>query len=376
MYEATGTIMGQIKVESNCPGWSVAADKIEVALEEYVCLSDPYVTNDVCSLSVPVTIEPTNIVGEMLFNFEMDISQTRCKIPLKVKDPMALSDDYIGVQFGIKHAIVVTIDRPWYTFPVVSYTPVAIYSSEPAPTESLGGKLLTEGELEESIQTEIRAAYLTMDADDEADEDRIRAEFIADYEREVAKSSSVLDVEGYPCDECTFDFGCDCANIEDGIDGVLNIKGAKVPVESVELSLIKTETIDYHTQTCVIKSMSLMGKEGGEEVSELADFEDFKMRFGLGEVETQTCAPGEDGQAGLLSPTMGSRPSGTSNNFRKNWMEVKYSLKLSVSGKDRSKYWDTREIFLYRGMLPRCCAEEGAGRGAVKEPSSLGSDNV
>ena len=104
-----------------------------------------------------------------------DISQTRCCIPLTVQAPLLASDDYVGLQFGVKHAVVVTIKRPWYTFPVVSHHPVCIYTPEPAPTESIGHDHLNEDERNSAVQEEISEQYLAGGVGGEVDEDAIRA---------------------------------------------------------------------------------------------------------------------------------------------------------------------------------------------------------
>jgi hypothetical protein len=162
----------------------VEAGEINVSVEEYVCLSDPYVTNEICAITAPVTIDPEEITGEHLFNFEIDLSQSRCEIPLKCKDPMAYQEDYVGVNFGVKHALKVTIARPWYTFPVVHYRPIAIYDPVEKPAYSIGNKYESEDDLEHMIQTEIHAMYLAneisgdLTPEDSMNEEAIRSKFI------------------------------------------------------------------------------------------------------------------------------------------------------------------------------------------------------
>jgi hypothetical protein len=72
--------------------------------------------------------------------------------------------------------------------------------------------------------------------------------------------------------------------------------------------------------------MNLMPKsEDGEEGGDFTgDLDDVQIRFGLGEIDTQTCRPvGVAGTCGLFGISMSRRLSGTSNNVRKNAMEVK-----------------------------------------------------
>jgi len=85
----------------------------------------------------------------------------------------SMIEDYSGKQFGIKHAVVIDIARPWWTFDVQFYEPFAVYDcSKPAPFQSAGKKELTENELEQLITTEIQASYLIEEDDREEEEIR------------------------------------------------------------------------------------------------------------------------------------------------------------------------------------------------------------
>jgi hypothetical protein len=160
---------------------------------------------------------------------------------------------------------------------------------------------------------------------------------------------------------CTFDFGTNTASISGAISGVVTIKGMKVAVSKIELTLTKAETIDGTTEKIVIKSMDVTPKSS-EEDGELDDINELRIRFGLAEIATQTTYVPSDsapGTVGLFGPTVPSRCSGTSNNFRTHALSVSYFLKFAVSGADGSKYWDSKEVHLFRTEMPLSAAEDG-----------------
>mmetsp|Transcript_21396 Transcript_21396/g.44544 ORF Transcript_21396/g.44544 Transcript_21396/m.44544 type:complete len:459 (+) Transcript_21396:16-1392(+) len=371
MYSVGDVVSGTVRVVSP-KGHEVTANMIKIKAEEYVCLLDPYVTNDMVRVEEIVCSTPVMIGGEHTFRFELDLSNCIAVDPEGALPTMpvkftSMMEDYIGKQFGIKHALVVEIRRPWWTFDIHFHEPFAIYdNNNPAPSQSVGRKKMTENELEEVISTEIQASYL--DQDDERDEDEIRETCTRVYEEGLRVEPHVLNVTDFPADCCTFDYGCDSVNMDDGITGALTIRNSRVDVKHMEISFYKIESIDGQLWESVLSVMRI-GKEGlvgeGEEYRNpfKPAFEGKKIRIGFEGYQTQTSRPSDkleiEEEGEFISPTLSKRPSGTGKNIYKHTMSVEYFFRLSiVTAVDECNYWDTNQIYIHRARMPEGAAAE------------------
>jgi len=73
MYGPSDVVSGIVTVKSP-EGFEVTANMITIKAEEYVCLLDPYVTNDTAKVEEIVSPTPVLVVGEQKFRFELDLS--------------------------------------------------------------------------------------------------------------------------------------------------------------------------------------------------------------------------------------------------------------------------------------------------------------
>ncbi|GMI24698.1 hypothetical protein TrCOL_g10381 [Triparma columacea] len=379
MYRPGDVVSGFITVKSP-PGFEVTANMITVKAEEYVCLLDPYVTNDMKSVKQIVSPSPVLIGGEQTFRFELDLSCSVVVDPEGVPPTMPVElcsaeEDYIGTQFAIKHALVVEIQRPWWTFDVNFHEPFAVYdNTKPAPAKSVGRKQMSENDLEQIILTEVQASYL--DDDDERDEDEIRETCTKLYEEGLKVESHVLQVSDFPAEFCSFNYGCDSVNMDEGIIGVLTIRNSRVDVNHLQLSFYKNESIDGVLWETVLNVIEI-GNDGLTRKGEKCQtpftpaFEEKQIRIGFEGFKTQTSKPVEldvEDEGAFISPTLSKRSSGTGRSLHKHTMSVEYFIRLSITAADECNYWDTNEVFVHRQRLPEGAAKkdsvtEGGGSG-------------
>ena len=175
MYQRDSVVSGSITVRAP-ELHSVTANAVKVRVEEYVCLLDPFVTNDLGVVEGVVAAKPIVIEGERVFKFELEMSSVQ-----------GWKDDYIGSMFAIKHALVIEIERPWWTFNVMHYEALAVYHQDPAPVDggNIGRREMTESEIDEAIANEVRANELF--GEDVEDEEEIRSRFMMAYKEEMGR---------------------------------------------------------------------------------------------------------------------------------------------------------------------------------------------
>ena len=187
-------------------GHVVFAGGVKVRVEEYTCLLDPFVTNDLAKVEMkPVVSSSLGIVVEgskgYSFDFEIDLADA---FPVDSNsstkpDSCRLQEDYIGKNFSIKHALVVEVERPWWTFNVVHYEPICIYDrGNPAPHESRGRTGIDQQSIEDHIQDAVKVSH--WHAQDCQSIESIRNELDSHYEREVNTPSHVLCLSNIPAE--------------------------------------------------------------------------------------------------------------------------------------------------------------------------------
>lgn len=138
---------------------------------------------------------------------------------------------------------------------------------------------------------------------------------------------------------------------------------------------MKVEEVDGKSDEIVLKRINLgsNGKElaqGEEDSAFTPDFDRLPVKFNFKEMPSQagsasfpldgSCGSEDDGL--FLSPTIGSRPSGTSSDAHKHSMSVKYYMKLLLkSAEDGVKYFNVNEIYLHRSELPHISSADDSG---------------
>ncbi|GMH95379.1 hypothetical protein TL16_g13141 [Triparma laevis f. inornata] len=289
------------------------------------------------------------IEGEQNFRFEIDLG---------AQAPHKMRSDYIGTLFALKHAFVVEISRPWWTFNVVHYEPIAIYNQQELPEGNLGRREMSEGEIELAIESELRANELT---DGEEEDEVIRDRWMEAYNREMNTPSSLLCVLDFPSKVCEFEYEKDWCEVGGVIRGVLNLREAQVGVKSLTLTLFKVESIDGEQVESILKTVDLSPKSDGDSgESYVPEFNGKSFEFDTSGIHTQTTKD-SDSELMWLSPTVSKTPSGTSDNAEKHCFSCCYFLRLNLLSDMEVNYWDSNEIYFYRVKSPEGVDEGGEG---------------
>jgi len=240
----------------------------------------------------------------------------------KGKDGKPMVESYDGEKFDVRHALLVTIKRPWYTFAVTRVTGIAIQNIAPAPASD---------DLARAVPTQLGV---------------------------VSRVPSIVvdDCGG----TCTFSYGRAHWNIGDTIHGTLKFsdKLAK-PLTAGRLVLYKIEIADGDTQEKTVKEIVIFGpaetaatpKEGEEappprpapaRTEPVVGGESLDVTFPL--------------VAEPHGPSIG--PTYDELNDEDAPVNVHYYLRILLEdgsatkeAPNNGKFWNTHEIVLYRSKL-------------------------
>ena len=138
LYDSKSTIKGKVIITSP-PDCTIFTQQIGIRLNESVTFVDPYITNELQDATTDKKLSESEryIDGRLEFPFEIDLTNVILEQG-KSGELRPFVDDYVGGTFGIKHALIVTVERPFYTFPVEKSFPVSIYTVDAAPVNSRG----------------------------------------------------------------------------------------------------------------------------------------------------------------------------------------------------------------------------------------------
>lgn len=304
LVRADETISGKIKVTAP-EGRTVWHWGVNLKLECTISFFESLRTIDLDAKEVQIA-EPSYVEGTLEIPFEINI------------DP-SLIESYDGEMFGVRHGILVTLVRPWYTFDVVRHEPIMIQRVAPAPEAP--------------------------DAD-------------------AAKHVICVPDCGA---ECTLDYGRSSFNCGDSIRGTLSLANLSKPITTVKLVLYKIERGDDDECESVIREELLVGSSTPEPASaaskgEAGDDESRSSSVSTLSAPKRTnpvasdetisfeCPVAEvaDGEV-RCAPTYNEL--NTDDTAGEDSASVRYYLRLLLGDGDGGKFWNTSEVYLHRAVL-------------------------
>lgn len=101
---------------------------MEVRIEEYCTMMEPINNVDIAELVVIPKRKAGYMKGVVDIPFEFDLGRAK----------WTWNETYHGHTFGLHHNITVQLDRPWYTFDLISSTPISLERISKSPKESAG----------------------------------------------------------------------------------------------------------------------------------------------------------------------------------------------------------------------------------------------
>jgi hypothetical protein len=253
--------------------------------------------------------------------FELDLS--KCKN----KDGTPVLESYDGEKFDVRHTLVVTVKRPWYTFNVTRVASMAIQNIAPAPPTDAEARL---------VPTQLA----------------------------IVPRVPVIEVDD--CGgKCTFNYGRAHWNIGDTLTGTIGFAELEKPITVLKLVLYKIEVADGDTQEKTVKELvivnptnqappapKVLNADGTEAAAAPTPVTENK----LANVRTDSIKSGEVLPVAFVlvadeSEGIALGPTYDELNDSENPVNVHHYLRLFMEDGDGKKAWNTHEIILYRSKL-------------------------
>lgn len=322
LYRSDEKITGKVVVKSP-PNRTVSHYGISVELESSIQFYESLNSVSVSPNSESAVVEAQKdgaIGGEVEVPFELDLA--KCKS----QEGIPILESYDGEKFDVRHTLVVTIRRPWYTFNVTRVASVAIQNIAPAPPTD-----------EDARNVPTQLAIVPRNPSIEVD-----------------------DCGG----KCNFEYGRAHWNIGDTLTGNISFTDLEKPIVMLKLVLYKIEVADGDTQEKTVKELYLVNpsKEGAQpkqtegEVANSTPVEQKASEAKLAHVRTEPVASGTSVPVSFLlvadeneGVTLG--PTYDELNEAENPVNVHHYLRLMMEDADGKKSWNTHEIILYRSKL-------------------------
>jgi len=324
LYRADEKVTGKIVIKSP-PNRTVShygiAVELESSIQFYESLNSVSVSPSAESATVDVQ-KDGSITGEIEVPFELDLA--KCKS----KDGHGVLDSYDGEKFDVRHTLVVTIKRPWYTFNVSRVASIAIQNVSPTPPTDAEARMVP-------TQLAIVPRVPTIEVDD--------------------------------CGgKCTFAYGRAHWNVGDTLTGTIGFGELEKDISVLKLVLYKIEVADGDTQEKTVKELLIVNPTNSppkiaavEAVDGAAPAAPPPSQAMIDKYVNVRVQPVKSGEvlpvAFLLS---GDEAEGTSLgptydelNEAENPVNVHYYIRLMMEDTDGKKAWNTHEVILYRSKL-------------------------
>lgn len=318
LYRSDEKITGKVVVKSP-PNRTVSHYGLTIELESSIQFYESLNSVSVSPASEAACVQVSkdgSITGEVEIPFELDLALC------KNKDGSPVLDSYDGEKFDVRHTLVVTVKRPWYTFNVTRVASVAIQTVAPAPPTDAEARL---------VPTQLA----------------------------VVPRTPVVEVDD--CGgKCTFSYGRAHWNVGDTLTGTIAFSELEKPITLLKLLLYKIEVADGDTQEKSVKELTIVSPtpplppkpttaEGAlpappADVSKLSNVRTDPINSG--EVLPVAFVLQADESEGV---TLG--PTYDELNDAENPVNVHYYLRLYMEDGGAKKAWNTHEIILYRSKL-------------------------
>jgi len=312
--KVTGKVVVKAPANRTVTHYGISIE-LESSIQFYESLNSVSVSPNSDAACVEISKEGS-ITGEVEVPFELDLAMC------KNKDGSPVLETYDGEKFDVRHTLVVSVKRPWYTFNVSRVASIAIQTISPAPPTDADARL---------VPTQLA----------------------------VVPRSPVIEVDD--CGgKCTFTYGRAHWNIGDTLTGTIAFTELEKPLALIKLLLYKIEVADGDTQEKSIKELVIVGPaakpaaaptttEGAAAapVQEPAKAQNVRSEpVKSGEVLPVAFVLQADESEGV---TLG--PTYDELNDSENPVNVHHYLRLYMEDLDGKKAWNTHEVVLYRSRL-------------------------
>jgi len=308
LFESKEKITGTIKLKPPS-GSNVWHYGLKLRLDQSISFYESFRSVELPSVEIDLEGEGY-LSGEKEIPFSIDLSQN------------TFSDTYSGENFALRHVLVTTLNRPWYTFDVADYQNIAIQNVGPLPSEE-GGK-------------EFEVPPLVNE--------------LGEVVEEAPPKSHVLDI-GDCGGTCKLDYGAWNFTLEDVIEGKIIFSKLDEPITTIDLLLMKIEQGDDESNESIVHELSLLAPKFAAEDAAKIEETDIDVPKAVGEPITgETEIPVKLELKELdITPTYihGGNKEGDADDL----INVRYYLRLRLANASGGLFWNTNEVFFFRKAL-------------------------
>ena len=224
LFLAHETLNGTVTVVPP-PRCSIWAKEIEVRLVGTISFLESLRDVELCS--VPVKVGGAQYISEAQ---SLDFS-----IPL---DQLSLMDSYDGEACSVRYEVVVTVDRPWYTFAVIDCEPIQIENVEGAVNamKEMAGAAATAAAAGGEAKAGGGEAKDT-DDDSVAVAGGVLAKAAAAADEKPMEPLGIDDFGGV----CRFDYKKTHYHLGETIEGSVDLQSVGTPVHKISLVVLRIE---------------------------------------------------------------------------------------------------------------------------------------
>eukprot|EP00752_Nemacystus_decipiens_P002150 g2049.t1 len=325
LLDTSKNITGVVTVQAPTSK-SVWLSGVTVTFEEHLMTVDSDTGELVGALEAQVATGQF-IKDKAVFNFNLDLGllDNHRRWPVR--------ETYVGDLMALRHRLLVSAQRPWYTFNVYSQIPLAMECLSRAPDEDAG------------------------------------------QDNEEGGPNHVLIISD--CNgRCDFDFGVDSFNLGDVLRGIVRFTDVTSPIVAAHVMLLRAEFMYGEASEVLVAEHSILGERRDEEdrllvgLAGLSDEERVRQQFMSPFVEhkdvhfvhTQEEGCRMEAVVGDVDipvevplhslPLTPSHMSLTQDiaavNDEAELVGVRYYIRLILEDGARQAYWHTHEIFFHR----------------------------
>lgn len=307
LFDSKDKITGSIKVKSPNNG-SIWHYGLKIRLDQSISFYESFRSVELPSVEIDLEKEGY-LGGEKEIPFEIDLSKH------------TFSETYSGENFSLRHVLVTTLIRPWYTFDVTDYQNIAIQNVAPVPAE--GG-------------VEFEVPPLVNE--------------LGEVVEDAPPKSHVMEITD--CGgSASLDYGRWNFYLEDAVQGTIVFQGLTEPITTIDLLLMKIEQGDDESNESIVHELSVLAPKYAAEDAAKMEESDVDVPKAVGEpIMGDSQFPVKLELKDLdLTPTYlhGGNKGGDSDDL----IHVRYYLRLRLANASGGLFWNTNEVFLFRKAL-------------------------
>lgn len=305
LFESKDKITGTIKIK----GGKIWHYGLKLRLDQSISFYESFRSVELPSIEIDLESEGY-LTEDKEIPFSIDLSKN------------VFSDTYSGENFALRHVLVTTLTRPWYTFDVSDYQNIAIQNVGPLPSEEGGQEFVVPPLVNE----------------------------MGEIVEEAPPKSHVLDI-GDCGGAAKLDYGGWNFTLEDVIDGTIVFSGLTESITTIDVLLMKIEQGDDESNESIVHELSVLAPKFAAEDAAKIEESDVDVPKAVGEPITGDVQIPVKLELKDLDITPTYIHAGNKEGDADDLINVRYYLRLRLANSSGGLFWNTNEVFFFRKAL-------------------------